>query len=797
MVFEDEMTKRIVAQEYAANDTERAQLRRSVAAIRASEQYREALDEEEKATLKVRDASEEVAKFSRGFAPAARTLLAVTAGGAAFGAGLASIKVGMEVLERASRPYFDRLTGYATKTVELTGALADQARQQNGNVEAVTSLKMAQAGFSADAARSIQPLIQQRVQIEAGNKALVEQIETYRIAENLRRQSPNAGIGGGGTGGVLGTSLFGIPSTGEQTGNFLQSLDDLSRLTVNAEAPEFARRMMYGANVQRVMSPEEQESLVSESVNRGLDFINSQLAKGGKGDVQFERAMSPDDPRIAATAQAFATLSPEMAKAITELGLFSTAIAGAEDAVGEAIGALRGLNAAGLIPDQEILLAQFERQRFAFMRQLDRQQDFQIGTQIPAQTALSKLAAPALPVGTGIVAANADEQARITAETAKTQRLQDSLNTYYKQGQRILMDTYKIPQTLLSNITSVGKEIASTQAGIANAQATYQVAQFNYQLMISRRTLSDISGLTGRSDLFGGASSLGVLERQNLLLGRQAQTLQFMLSQRQINFQRAVAGFTVPGLTPAEQNARIAEAKIEADFAQKQLDIQKQMFGNQVQIVDISNLRQGMDLAAQIGLMLQGRQVTIDTALAQEKLARLQSQQAILVEEAGTYLTKTNAAVAQAMSEMQQLEATTGQAIARTTEQGIIAAYRVGHAFYMGITGGFLSNSTAPKPSLAGGGSGGGTTTRLNAEGFLGTVNGPTNMVMGEAGSETVAILRNPRNVMGGTSGGGDSIVNFYGDITVRTEADIEEIARKVTAAQGRRAALAGLRSPN
>ena len=70
-------------------------------------------------------------------------------------------------------------------------------------------------------------------------------------------------------------------------------------------------------------------------------------------------------------------------------------------------------------------------------------------------------------------------------------------------------------------------------------------------------------------------------------------------------------------------------------------------------------------------------------------------------------------------------------------------------------------------------------------------------MTVGEAGTETVAVIRNPHTIMGGLGGGSSSIVNFNGDITVRSEADINEIARKVTAAQGRTAALKGLRSPN
>jgi hypothetical protein len=69
-------------------------------------------------------------------------------------------------------------------------------------------------------------------------------------------------------------------------------------------------------------------------------------------------------------------------------------------------------------------------------------------------------------------------------------------------------------------------------------------------------------------------------------------------------------------------------------------------------------------------------------------------------------------------------------------------------------------------------------------------------MIVGEAGTETVAVLRNPRAMMlGSGDGGGDNIVNFNGDIHVRSDADITAIAREVSRVQGREASLRGLRA--
>lgn len=443
------------------------------------------------------------------------------------------------------------------------------------------------------------------------------------------------------------------------------------------------------------------------------------------------------------------------------------------------------------------LLEQQAFQRASIQGNIQRQFDFKTQTQIPASAALQNLANPPLPVGTGIVGRNAAEQKRIRDLTAETRDIQSELNDYYAGGLNILQETYKIPAPLLSSIQSVGAAIADTQAGIANQQAEYQVAQFNYQLHIARRSLSDIAGLTGKA-VFGDASRLGILERENLLLGRQAQLMQFSLSQRQINFNTAMAGFTVPGLTPAEQNARVQEAKIEADFAQKQLNIQKEMFQNQVQIVDIGNLRQGYDLVKQISLLQQGREVTIDTAAAQQKLDRLQRKQSILVEQAGAYIEKTNAQVAAAMGEMAAIEATTGQAISKTMAQGILAAYSVGRAFFMGISGGFLGNSTA---APAGVGPGDNRERKMNAQGAVFSTTGTTDLGRygwaGEAGDETVAILRNPRALTGQMGGGGGgATISFFGDMIFKTEADFQRLYRMLLDALGKDASIRGMRAP-
>jgi hypothetical protein len=457
----------------------------------------------------------------------------------------------------------------------------------------------------------------------------------------------------------------------------------------------------------------------------------------------------------------------------------------------------------------DVLAAEFNVADEAMVRALGRTQDYALKTQLPAQAALQNLAQPLLPVGTGIpggagagaVSTDASGKQQLTTQQAAISQ-QKELNAYYAQGREELENTYKPAiiqawgqaagqafQTQIDGIAKLGTEIAGLQAAISNDQVEQQTKHYNYQLFIARRTLSDIGGLTGRN--FGaGQSYLGVLEKQNLALSRQGQQLGFNLSQRQINFQTAVAGFQTPGVTPEERQANIAEAKIEAGFAQKQLDIQKQMFGNQVQIVDISNLRQGADLAKQIGLIIGDRQVTINIAVRQQELILAQQRSEQLVAQAGKYLGSVDTIAAAGISHIQDLEVAAGRALTRTETKAVKLVSKFMADLAVVYSNFFSNNMENPTGGYVGSGP---PRREPFATGVLGSTSGATDITVGEAGNETVAVLRNPRALMSGLGGG--STVNFYGGVVVRQDSDITAIARQVTKVMGRDAALKGFRS--
>lgn len=90
----------------------------------------------------------------------------------------------------------------------------------------------------------------------------------------------------------------------------------------------------------------------------------------------------------------------------------------------------------------------------------------------------------------------------------------------------------------------------------------------------------------------------------------------------------------------------------------------------------------------------------------------------------------------------------------------------------------------------------------MNASGALGMTSGPTRMVVGEAGTEAVAILRNPRmsTISGEGSSGPVSVnININGPV-VRNDNDIADLARQVAAeverSLSRKGQMFGLRGP-
>jgi hypothetical protein len=328
-------------------------------------------------------------------------------------------------------------------------------------------------------------------------------------------------------------------------------------------------------------------------------------------------------------------------------------------------------------------------------------------------------------------------------------------------------------------IQQLGAQSAAIQTGVTREQVGLQVAQYDEQIRQQRLSLTDLAQITGRIGQTAG-DNLGIYERQNIVLGRQSaeltlqsqqlqlqsQELQIQLAQRQINFQVAVAGFTAAGTTPEERAARIEEAKAEAEYAQKQLDIQKQQqaigtkqvaIAGQVlpisfRIEDIQHNREYVTARNALNLLGRARQVAIDTAGAQEALQRIQAEIDATTADLNTYLQAGEQLIQGRISDqaaiLQQFVSST-----RTLEQvssefysATSSAYSTAFNKYLQtVTSGIISATSAISGITVGSNPAPGF---FPATGYLGEVTGETHFVAGEAGTEAVAVLAHPRDVM-------------------------------------------------
>lgn len=460
--------------------------------------------------------------------------------------------------------------------------------------------------------------------------------------------------------------------------------------------------------------------------------------------------------------------------------------------------------------------------------------------------------------------------------------------------------------SLETKIGDVGGRIRTLQLANMWDQATLQADQYTEQIRLMSQSLADAqSFVSGQPSAGPGGGELGVLQNrarqlerssfeinfqqqtlglesqqlglqnaqlgirsrelsfqstelqfQSRELGFQAEKLQLIQRQRQINFQRSLAGFVTPGETPGEIAARSREAELDANVAQKQQDIAVKQFGfaqqeleldrkqlpiaqaqleidrqqvdlqgrqvalaeqalgisravyeTQQAMIDVQAARAIENLVHQIDLATRARTLVITMALRNEAIANLQ-------EKLKTYQARISEVVQRATSAQQtfmaraaELTATYGGLITDWNDKLISALQQYVRDAGLAIQGMYnsLSTNTPSGNPTADSGKGSELLTHFGASGFLGSVSSATNFTVGEAGNETVAILSNPRHGAipagawgGGGGGGGNVTVLVTGNQIGGSEQDLDRfasiIARKVEEIQSRRGSLLGLR---
>lgn len=749
----------------------------------------------------------------------------IVAGTEVFTLAMTAVNLGLQQLGIGLGRAFDRLTGYEEVTGKVTSAIADQIRATNGQAKAATSATLAQAGFGDQTAASIEPIIQQRATVVAGTKAFQDQLDLMNTARNGRNPlvQTTGGFPIGQIGGdrsireLLTTELGAMTSTGAQRAAGVPTqMENAPSAGYLSPIVDFFMGSPFKIDAKQLAADtkklKENTAWWNENAQRGGSSFH--LAAGNAKEIAAQT-----DKLASAHFEGAAELGATLAKQGLVLRDTTGKLLTSEN---DFIDFFQGIAVGGTIPSKSLLLAAARPQLQAGLAGRVVQGQFERQTTLPAQQFLSQLARPLIPFGQTVAARTpgATDASNYKAAALSIDQAQTSLRAYADQGQRAALETIRTAdavtgtnlegawKTATSAVADYGKRIASLQIDMTWKQVNLQVHQYDEQLRVANRSLADAKEfLTGIKQ--SGSDGLGILERQtrelskqSTLIGFQQTALQLQLSQRQINFQVAMAGFVAPGTTPQERAARVDEAKKEAEFAQQQLDLQKQqfeiakaLFGIQQGpggIIDVNAVRQVEDLNHQLSLLKEGRKVTIELAIDSENLAAM--QQGLDAEMA-----RAQSVLTQAVDIKNQIIAV-GVSIEASTAQDIISAVRGALAVLGAAGAGFTNlfngygNGTVPA-----GGRYGGKPVPLNAAGMLANVSGTTHMIVGEAGNETVAVLRNPRSMTMAGSGNGGSVINItVTGNTVRNDDDINKIAlavqRKVEETMGRKASQFGLR---
>ncbi|MEY2669083.1 MAG: hypothetical protein RJA59_1721 [Pseudomonadota bacterium] len=447
-----------------------------------------------------------------------------------------------------------------------------------------------------------------------------------------------------------------------------------------------------------------------------------------------------------------------------------------------------------------------------FARQIEGQrQGRQIATQrainidIPWETTKSLWAQPIIPAGAGFfpgalagkpspaaagmsprAGGMAKESLAITtaANEALSQIAKDGLDSMRQEIATNNPENLGAFDAGVTEAQNLSSSIATLTTNMAKLNLAASQANWGNQIRLAKRALGDALGMLGRA----GGERLGYLQREQWMISRASQALNLALQQRQITTQVALAGFQAPGETGEERYMRQKEKLAEAAIEQKQLGYAKQEYSVAGEMWHESAKRAAVDAQKAIEVMTKARDAEAYAITAQESVSR---QQARL----GHTVAKLDQLVAQARGNFGDMLNAAANGVTEFSGSVETAVNEI----YGSLGYSKDRKGNWYKPNDGGRNDGGG------AMGAIGLTRGTTRAMIGEAGTEAVAILRNPRPFevspeTGGGGGGSASVtVNINGTV-VRDDKDIHQLARAVAAeverTLSRKGQLLGLRSP-
>jgi hypothetical protein len=328
-----------------------------------------------------------------------------------------------------------------------------------------------------------------------------------------------------------------------------------------------------------------------------------------------------------------------------------------------------------------------------------------------------------------------------------------------------------------SEAGKLSKSIANATATMAKFNQIASQANWDNQIRLATRAWKDAIAMQGKA----GGSRLGYLQREQWLIGRQQQQLSMALQQRSITTNLAVAQFQAPGETGEERYFRQKEAIAKAAIEQEQLNLTRKEFRVAGHLWTETASRAAKDASHVLDVMQKARDAEGITIAMQAKIAAQSGKLAEQVNKMDRIMGKATGNFDDELS-----AAASGISdFAGSVEDAMDAIYKA--LGYEKKRGQWVPGPDSP----------------THAAGFLGTTTGASSMTVGEAGTEHVAVLRNPRMASLGAMGGGGGPVNLsvnISGVSVRNDDDVTQMARKVATEVermlSRKGQMFGLRGP-
>lgn len=759
--------------------------------------YQERHDKNNVAIARSTEAYEKNRKIATSFGTVLSSYRAAFIGSAAsIGMGAISTGLGMAVVQPLVQavgqgltmtlgPALERALGNPSITAQQVGVADEAVTAAKGKRGLATAMYAEQAGnMTMEQAQIVAPRVIEQAEIEQGNKNLA-MMGGALLADRRLREIGVQGITRG-TSGTLGTVVGQTASTAEIVAGLLnQGVNpNMTAAERSSLVPAETFKSYAGQQVMSMLPPDLQTTArvntdatafmeAKDWTIETLDALNLGLERGGESVIKFTKNtdFANEQWKKAALKQAqiLRIYGGEGGAALADQieskqGLGS--LVGKDNMPitdqDQLLTALTALPKGAIKPDLQQLMAMNKDQIRAQVQTEDLMGQMALGAgrfqgqgMLASQFGIEMAQQPVGSATSGI----AKQDQRGLAGLADTKKLYADINQEAEQGVTTAkafvtqwLDGNPVVQQFgdsLDNVVKLGSQISNIQIGRETVHAEYAAKQYNFQLFQMNRSYKDAINLR-KAAFGGGGSGLGGIQGQEWALQRESTALGLGMSQRQINFQTAVAGITAPGLTGEERAARIEQAKIEAAYAQKQLDIQKKLYGLEGRAFRITADRSVYDLSRQIGLLTEGRAITIDDTLAQKRIRALNIQM-------GKEMKIVNSIFGQAQTRANDMLDLTGKFAAElgkdvsTLFDQLITYYE---DFYNNLPVGGASSSAHNSSPVHG---------KKGATGFIGDVTGETDITIGEAGHEKIAVLRNPRNISPDSlGGGGGQVINIF-----------------------------------